>query len=602
MVFVRKRAWRDPAARGWRPVIGLLALGIAGFAAPAAAGTAYQAELIGVEDAALESMLREVSDVFALIDEPPATPAHLRRRARRDAERFLQVLHSAGHYGATARFHLDDSVSPLLLRFEIEPDEAYPIGKLEVRLPPDFDDPAYQTPTPEQLGLPVGAAATAEAIIAAEGRVAEWMREQGYPFPQAGRREVIVDHRERWVEVVYPVTPGPKARYGPVTVEGLERVLESTVRSRITLREGAPYRQREVTALQNALYGTNLFSVVRITPDRDLIDGDRVPLRIEVTERKHRTIATGLEYRTDEGPGARLTWEHRNMRQRGHRLRVDATVSGIGQGVETRYTIPRFLRDQQTLSFGLAIAREDTDAYTSDQASAEVMLGRKLTDRLTAGAGLRLRVSQVEQLRVRETYQLVSTPLELAWDRANDPLNPTSGFRALGRVEPFWDLQGEAGFTRMDATFTHYLALGSPDWVLATRMRLGGSTGNELARIPPDLRFFSGGGGSVRGYEYQKIGFLVDKKPTGGRSAAEFAVEVRRRLSETLGLVAFVDGGAVYASGYPSFDEDMQWGAGVGVRYFTPIGPLRFDIATPINRRKGVDPAVQFYISIGQAF
>ncbi len=139
---------------------------------------------------------------------------------------------------------------------------------------------------------------------------------------------------------------------------------------------------------------------------------------------------------------------------------------------------------------------------------------------------------------------------------------------------------------------------------MAGRVRAGSIVGESRAEIPASKRFYAGGGGSVRGYQFKKVGPLDDENdPIGGRSVIELSAEARFRVSERIGLVPFVDGGAVFTN--PDFstegDDTIRWAAGLGGRYFTVIGPIRLDVAFPINKRD-VDDDFQFYVSIGQAF
>ena len=121
-------------------------------------------------------------------------------------------------------------------------------------------------------------------------------------------------------------------------------------------------------------------------------------------------------------------------------------------------------------------------------------------------------------------------------------------------------------------------------------------------KIPADERFYAGGGGSIRGYAYQTVSPLREGVPVGGKSLLELSLETRVRITEKVGIAAFLDGGGAFAAGFPDSDERLLWGAGLGVRYFTPIGPFRLDVAIPLNRREGLDDAFQVYISLGQAF
>ncbi len=198
----------------------------------------------------------------------------------------------------------------------------------------------------------------------------------------------------------------------------------------------------------------------------------------------------------------------------------------------------------------------------------------------------------------------MSFPLELRWDRSNDELDPTRGFRLTGRVEPFLDFFGEPSrFTKAQVTGSYYLPLESEaKWVVASRVTLGSILGESKGDVPADERFYAGGGGSIRGYPFQSVGPLENGEPTGGLSVFEASLELRARLTESFGLVAFVDGGSAFDANVPDFEEDILFGVGAGFRYFSPIGPFRFDIGFPLDKRENVDDSFQIYLSIGQAF
>ena len=164
---------------------------------------------------------------------------------------------------------------------------------------------------------------------------------------------------------------------------------------------------------------------------------------------------------------------------------------------------------------------------------------------------------------------------------------------------------GTALFAVASATGSYYKPLsdGPRPTVLAGRLKVGSVIGEKSAKLPANKRFFAGGGGSVRGFGYQLIGTLDDSNALfGGRSLVEASVEARIPVTESISVVPFIDGGLVSQEIVPSFAETMRFGAGLGGRYDTPVGPFRLDIAVPVNRRRGVDKGFQFYISFGQAF
>ena len=140
-------------------------------------------------------------------------------------------------------------------------------------------------------------------------------------------------------------------------------------------------------------------------------------------------------------------------------------------------------------------------------------------------------------------------------------------------------------------------------FILAGRGRVGSIVGESTEDVPANKRFYAGGGGSVRGYEFQSVGPLDnDDDPLGGRSLIAVGAELRTRITDSIGLVPFVDGGTVYDSSYPDFDETFRWAAGLGLRYFTGFGPIRLDVAVPLNKRDDIDDDFEIYISFGQAF
>jgi translocation and assembly module TamA len=272
--------------------------------------------------------------------------------------------------------------------------------------------------------------------------------------------------------------------------------------------------------------------------------------------------------------------------------------------LESAFRKPGFLHPDQTLVAEAGAGVESPEAYSSRHLRTAIGLERAISEDLVAGGGIGFKVSRVDQLGEEERYGLISLPLRLDWDRSDDLLDPRRGWRLGLRLTPFTEvLNEEMTFVRARASLTHYLPLlKDPGLVLATRWALGSMFGAERDEIPADERFYAGGGGSIRGLPFQSAGPLEGDDPLGGRSLVEVSAELRMRLTESLGLAAFIDGGRAFEKSIPESEGDTLWGAGLGVRYYTFLGPLRLDLAVPLDRREGVDDAFQFYVSIGQAF
>jgi translocation and assembly module TamA len=199
-------------------------------------------------------------------------------------------------------------------------------------------------------------------------------------------------------------------------------------------------------------------------------------------------------------------------------------------------------------------------------------------------------------------HLIVSIPLQYVYDKRNDELNPTRGWRALIFAEPSYDFLQEAAWVKFRTEGSIYVALDADaQYVGAFRVGLGSIVGADIEQVPADRRFYAGGGGSVRGYAYQGIGPKAPNgQPIGGLSLIEASAEMRIGITDTIGVVPFVDAGTVSENEYPTF-SDVKVGAGLGVRYLTPFGPLRVDAAVPLNPDPG-DPDFGIYAGIGQSF
>jgi translocation and assembly module TamA len=557
----------------------------------------------GVSDTALVTQLVGASGLARMTDTSTFTDVWLLRKAEKETKELLEVLHAAG-------FH-DASIVPDVRR---ENGLRFILFSVQTGSPYTFDTPqvtftAAVTPATVEvllakLSVKAGDKARFQEIVNAEKGILALLRDSGHPFAQIADRDVLIDRSAQSVHVVYEVAPGSASVFGPVTVQGLEQVSESVVIAELPWKQGEPFKQKTLEKARRRLLKTNLFSMVDLEPQPSDTPG-QAGIHIGVVERKPRSVALGLEYRTEEGPGVHAAWEHRNLRGIGHRLELKGDLSAIQQGFSAKYEMPRYRIPDQKLSLEFKAANDMPTAYDSRAVDTTLWLERQYGESFTAGAGLSVRYSRVRQQDSFEDFLLGSLPLQAVLDTRNDRLNPSSGIRTILRTEPYIGLAGSnALFLKSDWMLSGMHALsGGDDWVLAARLRLGSIAGENLQHVPADIRFYAGGGGSIRGFGYQMAGDLdCENDPVGGRSLAEWTVEIRKKITNRIGLAAFVDGGGAFSTSFPDLSQDIFWGGGMGLRYFTPIGPIRFDIAAPLNPRNHVDASLQFYVSVGQAF
>lgn len=578
-------------------------LGAAFFACAlaAAAEAAPLARIEGVEDPALRRALYET---IGETDEPAESRWRARERARQAAERIRRYLESRGYYAALVDARLGENDTSLV---RVRPGVQFEFGAIEI----EFDTPSPDTPRPgedirEQLGLGEGEAALAQSVIDAEARVLAALRNNGWIYAEAGDRKIVVDHETKTARATFRFDTGPYVLFGPPQRAGGLAELDQVYIERLAPYEvGEPASRAQLDEYVSRLQSLNIVSLadVRVAPDSE--DRQR-PVDVRMEPRERHTLGLSASWSTDNGFGGAAEWTRRNMWQRDELLTVDLRAATLASGIEARLEFPNWKRYQQTLVLNAHALAERTDAFDQDSVGFSAGVSRVVTDALTISAGADVILARVEDARGERDLATFSFPLEAVYDARNAVLNPTDGIYADLRIRPGITTGDESTqYVRTVAEVRGYHGL-SENLTLAGRVRMGALFGASAEAVPANQRFFAGGGGSVRGYEYQSISppllnvFTGRIEPFGGRSLLETSVEARYRYSERIGIVAFVDGGIAGRDITPRV-EDMQYAFGVGARYFPGFGPIRVDVATPLNPRQE-DDALHVYISIGQAF
>jgi translocation and assembly module TamA len=456
-----------------------------------------------------------------------------------------------------------------------------------------------------ELGLEIGQPARAQAVVAAQAALLKALAEQGYPLAKVRDRQVVVDHAAHSMRVDLVVSAGPLCRFGPVVVTGLERLDESWVRNRLTWQAGERFSVAPMERLRKRLVESRLFSSVKLSTAETAAPDGSLPITLDLREADRRSIGTGLSWASSEGFGARAWWEHRNLLGGGERLRAEATASQIRNALDLSARAPDLAAPDVDGIAAMTAEEQRTEAYVTRTVGGSAGLEWMVSETWRLSASGAVERTFEERENRRNNYTLVSFPLEARQDTSDDLLDPTRGNRLRVQVRPFVEaLGGTVGFTRIEVGDSHYLqVLDRPRLILAGWGRFGTITGAGLDQIPADKRFYVGGGGSVRAFGYQMAGPLdAAGDPSGGLSALAFGAEMRLKLTDTIGIAPFVEAGNAYEERLPRPGDGLRWGAGLGLRYHTPIGPVRADIAFPINRRPGIDDAYQVYLSLGQAF
>jgi translocation and assembly module TamA len=592
----------------------------------------YEVKISGIDpqEKQLLAALNETGTAMRLRARPPSTLAGLTRRAEEDVGRFNAVLRSFGFYDGRATFEIHETAGgegqspteavdaagqkgqhtasrPLVLEYRIETGPAYLLAEVNLHVvePDGTRQQPMEAEELKKIGLSRGMRAKAESIILAEQLAVDGIRGKGYPLAKAGDRKVIADTAEKTLNVTYQVISGKKANFGETTVTGAEKVDPEYIAGFRSWQTGARFSPDEVVKTRRELAKSNLFSSASVSPADSVNDQGEIPIEIQVAERDHRTVGGGVDFSTADGIGANAFWEHRNMFGAGERLRLHLKASELQQGFEAGLSKPRFYRPDQALVIDGQGKSYNTAAYEGELADSFVGLERRFAEYWTATAGLTAEYSALTGAdSPNEEFYLGGVRAVVRHDSTGNPLDPTRGSRLEITASPLTSLAGPGTqFVSLAVNGSHYLPFDDAGhYVLAGRARLGGVWGEERSALPSHKRFYSGGGGSIRGYAYQQVGPLDENDdPLGGRSVVEAGLEFRARVAENIGVVPFIEGGNVFEDSQPE-DVEMQWAAGLGLRYYTAIGPLRLDFAVPLDQRESIDDDFQVYLSIGQAF
>lgn len=601
-----------------------LALALSGSLA-AAELQPYTVRIAATGDSGRDRVLRDVSVLLQLQDADPVSPMALLARARSDRERMYAVLRSEGFFdgkvvlradghdiddpGAAAAIEARPATPPVEITAEVTPGPLYTFGSITA-----LDAQGAPLPADEAaaLKLAVGEPARGADILAAEGRVLSAMQDDGHAFAKVAERTLTVDHARRTMTVVLRFEPGPAVRIGPIAVDGLKRLDRDFAEARVARFRGRPYSPDEVEKARLALLDLGVFAAVRARLAPQPTPGDTVPVTMETVELLPRRVEFGGAYATSEGGSLRASWLHRDLFGHAERLQLTAEVSSLmergpqdyGYRLAATFTRPDFLAVNQSLRLDAAGMREFTDAYERVAALAGASLERKLSDRLTVSLGLSFERSAIKQGDVTTRYTLIGIPASAVWEDADDPLDSTRGTRGRLDITPYPAALGSSlSFTTLRATGSAYHDFSDAGRsVLAGRLVAGLAAGASRDALPADRRVYAGGSGSIRGFPFQGVGPRVGDQPLGGTTMLALNLEYRQRIGESWGAVGFVDAGGLGTGRAPDWPDDLAVGAGLGVRYYTPIGPIRADVAVPVSGRQHGDQMWQLYIGIGQAF
>ncbi|MEQ1781408.1 MAG: autotransporter assembly complex family protein [Hyphomonadaceae bacterium] len=540
----------------------------------------------------------------------PETLFDARRQAERAAAIVSTVMESEGYYQAEVE-PFAEGQNTFSRGVRVTPGPLFIYASRRI---------AYIGATPDQttvteldtLLAPIetGVPARAQPVIETGDAIVARLRAAGYPDAKSDPVDVLADAKTGTIEIEFRLRPGLRASFGKLAVSGLGETKEQFIANLRPWKDGERVTPQRLDEFRGRLAETGLFSSTSVRLDAaPSADGQTEATRdvvVELKERERRTIAIGASASTSDGFGLDAEWQLRNWSGWGDTVAIAGQLATLERRIGASYRLPHIGKYGRILKLATEIEDFETDAFDQSGANVSATLEEQLSPRVRGSLGVEAGYASILDAQGRATgagrrdVYIISGTGTAEYVGVKDILDPVNGIRARVAVEPgFTWGDTNIAFTKVSGEASAYSDFGTKDFVGAVRGRIGTIAGPNGA--PPDRLFFAGGGGSVRGYEYQSLsprdalGQLA-----GGRSLIEVSTEVRYRWTDTLGFVAFLDGGAAGSNVEPPIDS-MRFGTGIGLRYYTAFGPLRADIAVPLNKETG-DADFQIYISIGQAF
>ncbi len=508
---------------------------------------------------------------------------------RRD---MLRALHARGYYDAEIVYKDLNETSG---SYDVKSGQLYTIGSVQIV-------PAKYSKNLDQLSIKSGDPLTAISVLKAQSKILNLVQSDSCAFNESIKHKVKIRLNSKIGDIIYEVDQGKNTVFGDLTFTGQDRTKEEYLSHFIKWKPDDCFSHPKIVAAKDKLLASGLFSRVDIKFPKDAKSLSSIPVEIVLAERAARSVKTGLSYYTDEGVAVLLGWEHRNFLGGAEKVNADLSLSVIEQALDFKFSKPYFYREDQALLLNVSFAHEDTDAFDQFGVSGGAAIKRSFNKRLSGRLGIDFELTRIEEdSGEQENFGLVSPYGALAYDSRDDTLDPHKGWLLGGSLKPFYDMLGESDpFFKSEFSAHKYYELHKKA-VLAARLMVGSIFVTNTEDIPATERFYSGGGGSVRGFGYQEVGPFEDDDPQGGRSLFEGSLEMRFKITDKIGAVTFADVGHVSDEVTPSFDN-LSVGAGAGIRYYTDFGPLRFDFAVPVSGKDNTDQNFQVYISIGQAF
>lgn len=548
---------------------------------PTAAATPRVALAIdGVGDALAANLRAHLA-----LDEQPCagSRATLDAVVRRAPDEARRALRAWGYYAAEAAVEVRRDGDCPRARLTVTRGERVRVSAVDLRLEGAAGDDAEFVAALGRVPLRRGRGLNHAHYEETKRVIAALALERGYLEGRFSRSRLVVDPGRLAARAELTYVSGPRYRVGEVVIVQTPRAVEETlVRRFLDYQPGEPYGAALVARFYAALSASEYFDLVEVRPLLSAPVAGTVPIEVRLTPRKRHRYAAGLGASTDEGIRGRANYLNRRLSARGHRVSAALRASLIEQSLSGEYRIPRRHPADEWLSLQGGLRREDVGTFDTLETRAGVAETVRRPWGWMETRFVNLNRQDFDIGNDSRTTSLLIPGLRWRKSVSDDPIYPRRGY-ALDI-----EVRGSADALFSDVSFLRTLVRGQAVWGLPARSRLllrgeaGASVIGRFDDLPPSERFFAGGDNSIRGYDYQDLGPEDARgKVVGGQFLGVASVELETLLTERWGVAAFVDGGNAY--GGDGSATGVAASVGLGLRFRSPLGPARVDLAHPLD-------------------
>ena len=524
------------------------------------------------------------------------TPAQIRRLFNTAEQEIKTALEPYGYYNAQVASSLQTTDKGLRALFRVTPGEPVKVTSKTVQVQGDAADLNPIKRAIRRFKPDEGDVLDHGVYEASKAEVEGALLSNGFLRMKATQKRVEVSRKANTAAIDLNWESGPRMKFGRVHFSDAQ-FPPAFLERYIPWEPGEYYSPDELLAFQQRLVDADYFATVSVQPDLEHAEGLDVPINIELAPAKRTIYTTGAYVSTDTGPGVKLGMQRRWVNDMGHKFQADIDVAQRMQALSTSYRIPLPGPNDKSLNFGVTHKNEDTESSKSKSDKAAINETRKWYG-FTRTLGLQYVAGTYTIAEVDRITHLLYGEATLTKKQANDFFFPRRGWSiAFGaRFAPEL-LVSDTSFSQVTVDGKYIFPAGRRQRVIM-RLSLGAMVVNDFDQLPPELRFFAGGDRSIRGFDYQALGSTIEKAPDqhlviGGTNLAVGSIELEHYFLPKWGAAVFVDGGDAWRTG----EFKLNIGAGVGVRWRSPVGVVRLDVAKPV--KSDLSDSIHFHVNIG---